>query len=80
MIATSHQGDHGLAKGLKSTSYVVAEHDNHAAMAILGGMIPSGAKTENPGAVAANEAGIGAGGLYRGVTAGGAEDRRRPRA
>jgi hypothetical protein len=41
-----------LAKGLKSTSYVVAAHDNDAAMAILCGMIPSDAKTENLGTVA----------------------------
>jgi hypothetical protein len=40
------------AKGLKSPNYVVAEHDNDAAMAILGGIIPSDAKTGNLGAVA----------------------------
>jgi hypothetical protein len=39
-------------KGLKSASYVVAEHNNDAAISILGGKIPLGAKTENLGAVA----------------------------
>src|ERR1700730_13028238 len=34
------------AKGWKSASYVVAEHDKDAAIAILGGLIPLGAKTD----------------------------------
>jgi hypothetical protein len=45
-VTTAHAG------GLKSAIYVVAEHENNAALAILAGKIPSGAKTENLGTVA----------------------------